>query len=128
LLTADGGTLIWISSAQEGYRNYPHLPEHIGSSLEDLEKLLAARLAADPLSAATGLMIGRMKERIQIVLVSEGLSRADADRMGVSYSADVETAIKAAVTHLAPAERANCVAVAPLAGVVLPLFSKESLC
>ena len=125
LLTADGGTLVWVTSAQEGYANFPRLPEYIGSSPEMLKRLLETEPLIDPLSVATGFMIGRMKQRIRIVLVSDGLKPKDAARMDLPYYPCVESAIADAVNRLPLTKRAGCVAVIPQAGIVLPVFEEE---
>lgn len=125
LLTADGGTLVWVTSAQEGYANFPRLPEYIGSSPEMLKRLLETEPLTDPLSVATGFMIGRMKQRIRIVLVSDGLKPKDAARMDLPYYPCVESAIADAVNRLPLTKRAGCVAVIPQAGIVLPVFEEE---
>lgn len=128
LLTADGGTLIWVTSAPEGTLNYPHLPDYIGSPPDKLRRQFETGPIIDPLSAATGLMIGRMKQRVRIVLVSEGLKPEDAARMDLPYYPSVEPAVADAVNYLPPAERARSVAVIPQAGIVLPIFEVDRIC
>lgn len=47
------------------------------------------------MACALGILIGRMKRRIQIGLVSSGLSPSDAHRMGFIYYHSIEAAISA---------------------------------
>jgi nickel-dependent lactate racemase len=121
LLTADGGTLVWVTHAQQGYSGYPLLPGYIGSPPDRLKRSLDAGECEDAMSAATGVMIGRMKQRIRIALASEGLTPADAEVMGVDHFASVESAVTEAVNCLPPPERPGSVAVVPQAGIILPL-------
>jgi hypothetical protein len=107
----------------QGYSGYPLLPGYIGSSPEGLKRSLDAGECDDTLSAATGVMIGRMKQRIRIALVSDGLTPADAAVMGLDYFASVESAVAQAVYRLPPSERLGSVAIAPQAGIILPLRS-----
>jgi lactate racemase len=123
LLTADGGTLVWVTHAPEGYSGHPLLPGYIGSPPEDLKRNLDAGECAEAMSAATGVMIGRMKNRIRIALVSSGLTSADAEVMGLDHFTSVEPAVATAVNRLPPSERPGSVAAIPQAGLILPLRS-----
>jgi lactate racemase len=123
LLTADGGTLVWVTQALQGYIGHPLLPGYIGCAPEGLKRGLDAGECEDAMSAATGVMIGRMKQRIHIVLVSDGLTPADAAVMGLDHFSSVESAITQAVNRLPPLEQFGSVAIAPQAGIILPLRS-----
>ena len=73
------------------------------------------------MQAATGVLWGTLRRRIRLMLVSAGLTAADAASMRAEYFANVEAAMKAAVARLPVAEQAEAVAVIPQAGVVLPI-------
>ena len=122
LLTRDGGTLIWVTSAPEGHGGYPHLIDAMEKSPAELQHLLDSGCSDDPKSAATALQIGRMKHRLQIRLVSEGLTARQAARMGIGWAEFVDDAVMDAVMRLLPEERDGCVVVVPQAGFVLPVF------
>ncbi len=123
LLTADGGDLIVVSQAGEGYQAYPRLPEYIAAEPENLKSLLDREKVSDLKSAATGVMLGRMKKRIRISLVSPGLSAEDARQMGFGYYPSEESAIEEIVNRLPSDERRGSVGVLTHAGLVLPLIN-----
>jgi nickel-dependent lactate racemase len=125
LLTADGGTLIMVTAAPEGNSSYPLLPGYIGRPPAEVIAEIESGAAAEALQAATGVMYRRLLERINLALVSPGLTPADAHSMGVPYFASVEAAVKAAVLALPPAARPGCVAVLSHGGVVLPVVEEE---
>jgi nickel-dependent lactate racemase len=124
LLTAQGGTLIWLTDAREGSRGYPLLPKYIGANPADVKKALDDGNIDDPKSAATGYLVGQMKKRIHISLVSPGLTLADAEIMGISYYQTAEAAIEAAAARLSSSARQRAVGVLPQAGLVLPRLRK----
>lgn len=125
LLTADQGSLVWATQSPEGAQNVPLLPQYIGGQPEDLRDCLDEGEILDPKAAATGMMIGRKKQRIQISLVSAGLTRTDAQRMGLCDYPTVEEAVAQAVNRLPESERRESVAVIPQAGIIIPRFPVE---
>jgi len=123
LATADGGSLVWVTQAPEGNSNYPLLPEYIGRDPDVLKRELDAGIAADPKSAATGIMVGRIKRRVRLVLVSSDLTRVDAREMGIDFFASVEEAIQDALHRLPVGQRQGSLVILPEAGIVLPITS-----
>ena len=75
------------------------------------------------LGAVAGVIIARLKERVNLVLVSDGLTAADAHTMGVTRFDSVAAAVSDAVAALPEAEQAGSVAVIPQAGIILPLMN-----
>lgn len=124
LVTANGGALIMVTAAPEGNSNYTLLPDYIGQNPEQLQAAIEAGHTEDDKQAATGVMFGKLKQRVRLALVSAGLSRVDAERMGVAYFATVEDAVCEAVLSLPESERRGAVAVLPEGGVVLPVVSQ----
>jgi lactate racemase len=122
LLTNDGGTLILLTQAPEGNSTYPLYPSYIGMNPEDLKSNLDDGKVEDLKLAANGILIGQMKKRVNISLVSSGLTRADADMMGFSHYRTVEEAVAEALTKLPEHERSRSIAVLPQAGITLPIF------
>lgn len=120
-MTADGGTLVIVTAAPEGNSNYPLVPDYTGRAAEELRQAIRAGTAADAKQASAGAMFGNLRQRIHFMLVSDGLSRADADAMQMPFFASVEDAVAAAVAHLPESERQASVAVIPQAGIVLPI-------
>lgn len=121
LLTADGGDLIVVSQAHEGYQAYPRLPEYIAAEPEGLKSLLDREKVSDLKSAATGVMLGRMKKRIRISLVSSGLSAEDVRLMGFGYYPSEESALEEIINRLPLEQRQGSLGILTHAGLVLPL-------
>jgi nickel-dependent lactate racemase len=127
LLTADGGSLILLTAAREGSQQTPLLPGYIGADPQNLMRSLDSGAAADLKSAATGLMVSHIKERIHISLVSDGLTRTEVQLMGLSYFKSVEGALEQAVGGLQPAEKTGSIGVIPEAGLVLPVIDHQAV-
>ena len=121
LVTADGGTMILVTAAPEGNSSYGLVPHYAGIDPDLLRAEILSGRVADAMQAATGVLWGSLRRRIRLMLVSAGLTAADAASMRAEYFADVEAAMKAAVARLPAAEQAGAVAVIPQAGVVLPI-------
>lgn len=121
LLTANGGTLVLVTQAEEGNSNYPLFPHYIGRDPDELKVKLDASEVEDPKAAASGVLIGRMKQRFNLALVSDGLTQADANIMGISYYDTVEAAIEAEVARLPKSDQPGAVGVFTHAGIMLPM-------
>lgn len=121
LVTADGGTLILVTAAPEGNSSYGLVPHYAGIDPDLLRAEILSGRVADAMQAATGVLWGSLRRRTRLMLVSAGLTAADAASMRAEYFADVETAVTAAVARLPAAEQAGAVALIPQAGVVLPI-------
>ena len=124
LLTADGGTLILLTEAREGSRGYPLLPAYIGANPADLKKMLDSGKTDDPKAAATGVLVGKMKQRFQISLVSDGLTASAAELMGMSYYGSAEAAVESAIARLPKPARQGAIGVLTQAGLALPVLCK----
>lgn len=122
LLTADGGSLVLLAYASEGAQQTPLLLEYIGSDPSHLMRRLVSGGCDDPKAAATGIMVGRIKQRIRISLVSHGLDRTDARLMGLPYFKSVQDAVGHAVGRLQPTDKPDSIGVIPNAGLVLPVI------
>ena len=121
LVTADGGTLVLVTAAPEGNSTYGLVPYYAGIDPDLLRADILSGRVADAMQAATGVLWGSLRRRIRLMLVSAGLTAADAASMRAEYFANVEAAVKAALARLPAAEQAGAAAVIPQAGVVLPI-------
>lgn len=126
LMTANGGTLILVTQASEGNSTYPLYPSYIGSDPDSLTRELCAGRAEDPKAAVGGIIIGHIKRRINIALVSNGLTARDAGIMGIAFFDTVDAAIENALSKLPEVEREGAVAVLSHAGVLLPQLSQAT--
>ncbi len=125
LLTQDGGTLVLLTVANEGHSNYPLLPMYIGQDPETLLTELETGETTDLKAAATGILVGRMRSRIRLALVSQGLTQKDAMVMGFDWYPDLALALEREVSRIPIAKRHACVALIPQAGVTLPLLPRQ---
>ena len=125
LLTADGGTLILVVAAEEGNSSYPLLPECIGQDPDALRASLSSGSIGDPKAAISGIFFGLMKRRVQLAIVSSGLTQLDASKMGIPLYPTVEPALEAALSRLPPPERRGAVAVLAHGGTTLPLLPRD---
>lgn len=122
LVAEDGGTLIWVTAAPEGNSTYPLVPVYAGRDGGELIREIREGRAEDPKQAVAGVQFTTLKARLNLALVSTGLSHTDARSMGIAYHRSVEEAVTEAVERLTPSERKGSVAVIPQAGIILPLL------
>lgn len=119
MMTDDGGTLILVTHCQEGNNTHPLVADYMGLDPEQLIHELQSGLAEDPVACALAVPLSRMKRRIKFGLVSSGLNKTEAERMGFVYYETVETAVKEV---LKPQGNNSAVAVLTHGGVTLPMI------
>ena len=122
LITDDGGTLIAVTAAPEGNSTYPLVPGYIGRGADGVKREIETGTALDDKQAATGVMFRTLMRRVRLVLVSEGLTAADARTMGIDYYSSVEAAAAAEIDRLPIGARAGAMGIVPQAGIVLPVI------
>jgi len=122
LITDDGGTLIAVTAAPEGNSTYPLVPGYIGRDADAVKREIETGTALDDKQAATGVMFRTLMRRVRLVLVSEGLTAADARTMGIDYYSSVEAAAAAEIDRLPIGARAGAMGIVPQAGIVLPVI------
>lgn len=122
LITDDGGTLIAVTAAPEGNSTYPLVPGYIGRDADEVKREIETGTALDDKQAATGVLFRTLMRRIRLVLVSEGLTAADARTMGIDYYPSVDTAVAAEIDRLPIGTRAGAIGLVPQAGIVLPVI------
>ncbi len=118
LMTEDGGTLILVTHCREGNDTHPQYAEYIGRDPEQLLQELAEGVAEDPIACALAIPICRIRQRVRVVLVSQGLSGKDAYRMGFSYCPSLESALACALRE----RQGMAVGVLTHGGTSLPLL------
>ncbi len=120
----DGGTMILVGETPERHSVYPMMPHHIGADPEALKRNFDADKVTERVSAIFAIGIGRFKRRFDMALVSSGLTKADADIMGLGYYDSVEAAVTSAGT--AKSDDAPYIGVLTHGGMTLPLLTEES--
>jgi nickel-dependent lactate racemase len=118
-LVEDGGALLLVTPCPEGINVHPLYADYMNRDPDELQRELDAGQAADPNACAGAIQIGRMKRRIRFGLVSTGLSRDDAARMGFAYYDTIADAIEAESRR---AENGFAIGVMTHGGVTLPLL------
>ncbi len=119
LMTADAGTLILVADCCEGNTTHPLVADYMGSDPTRLIQALDADSAEDPVACALAVPLSRMRQRVDLALVSSGLTPDVADRMGAALYATVEEALDAALKRQGPDA---AVGVLTHGGVTLPLL------
>jgi nickel-dependent lactate racemase len=94
LMTADQGTLLLVSPCPEGTKTHPRFSDYLGRDPDQLLRELQSGRLEDPVAAAVAVPLCRIKKRIQIGVVSSGLSPSDGARMGFRYYESLEAALK----------------------------------
>lgn len=122
-ITEDDGTLIVLTAAEEACSTYPLLPREIGREPEDMLKELQQSISQDPKQTATGVMVARLRRRIHLVLVSEGLTSEEAGLMKIPLFRSVEEAVADSISKLPLSRRSFSLAVLPQAGILLPILA-----
>jgi nickel-dependent lactate racemase len=98
MLVKDGGTLILLIPAPEGIApDHPQLVEFGTTSAEEVMKLVDAGEVADGVAAATYLAFERTRRRVNVILVSDGVSCAEAGKIGISATTSFADAFSAAL-------------------------------
>jgi nickel-dependent lactate racemase len=123
LITAPDGTMVLVTAAPEGHSTYQLVPHYTGRDTDELRREIQSGWVEDANQAVAGVIIGRLKERVNLVLVSDGLTATHAQAMGITHSESVEAAVSDAVTGLPDAEQAGSVAIIPQAGIILPMVN-----
>ena len=93
LLVRDGGTMILVTPCPDGVVHNHDLLSYMSSSPETLLEAMAGGRTPDRAAAAVGVRIGMILRRIRVVVVSDGLTRADIEGLGFRPSAGLQEAI-----------------------------------
>jgi len=124
LAVRKGGVVILITSCPEGISvSHPEVLELGYQTFEEVDQKVR-RGAIKKLTVAAHLVhVGRViKERAMGILVSPGISKEEAERLGFIYARDPQEALDIAFSHLS---RDAKVAVLQRGGEILP-FIKDS--
>jgi nickel-dependent lactate racemase len=123
LAVRDGGTLILLTPCKEGIGPHPQYADYCGE--DDCERLAQEALCgrvAEPIAVSAAVAIAKMRRRMKIWIVSDGLTVADAARMKCRHFADANEALTVALREHGP--RAQ-VAVFPDGINTVPMIDPE---
>src|ERR1035437_9741086 len=97
MVVKDGGTLILLIPAPEGIApDHTQLVDFGTASAEEVLALVAQGKVADEVAAATYLAFDRTRRRINIILVSDGITHSEAAKIGISATTSFPEALTAA--------------------------------
>ena len=87
-LVDEGGTIILVSPNYEGVGPHPELHEYMGDD-DAHSKLEKAKnddsIPGDRLAMSVGTAMSKMRMRREIIMVSDGITKADADACKIGY-------------------------------------------
>lgn len=102
LLLRDGGTLVLLTPCPEGVVQNHDLLGYMRFSPVELLRQLQGFQAQDRAAAAAALRVGLVAKRIKVVVVSDGLSKADAAGLGFAHVEDLQRAVDEALAAYGP--------------------------
>jgi nickel-dependent lactate racemase len=119
----DGGTLIVVAPNPEGVAdNHPNLLEMGYRPYGEVVRMVEAGKIADVVGAAILADIAQIVDRADCVLVSPGITREEAERLGFRYAATAQDALALAFERQGGGAS---VAVLRHGGQILPLVEGE---
>ncbi len=100
LMTREGGTLILVTPCPEGVATqHPIVLELGDASPAEVQRKMKQMDPADLIGAATHMAIGAVRDRVKVVVVSDGLKEEEMRGLGFQYAPDLEEALKAALAR-----------------------------
>jgi nickel-dependent lactate racemase len=97
MVVKDGGTLILLIPAPEGIApDHTQLVDFGTASAAEVMALVAQGKVADEVAAATYLAFDRTRRRVNIMLVSDGVTHSEAAKIGISATTSFPEALNAA--------------------------------
>ncbi len=97
MLVKDGGTLILVIPAPEGIApDHPYMVELGVTPGDEVQRLVKAGQVSDGVGAATYLALDQTRKRIEIILVSDGISQEEAAKIGLTATPEFEEALSRA--------------------------------
>ena len=93
----DGGFLILVTPCYEGVGPHPEYIDYMGNN--EPEKLIketreSKKITEGVLPLAVGLAVARVRKRINIAVISDGLSKEDIEKSGFLYFKTIENAVQ----------------------------------
>jgi len=100
LMTREGGTLILVTPCPEGVASqHPILLQLGDAPPAEVQRRMKEMEPTDLIGAATQMAIGAVRERVEVVIVSDGLKEEEARRLGFQYAPHLQEALEAALTR-----------------------------
>jgi nickel-dependent lactate racemase len=110
MVVKDGGTLILLIPAPEGIApDHTQLVDFGTASAAEVLALVAQGTVADEVAAATYLAFDRTRRRINIILVSDGITHSETAKIGISATTSFPEALSAAFARHGQSARVGVV-------------------
>lgn len=94
IVLRDGGTLILATPCPEGVsKTHPEVIELAGLTPEEIDRRVKGGIVRDLVGAANAMVWSKVRSRIRVVIVSDGLDERDVRTMGFEWYGDLEEAI-----------------------------------
>ncbi len=122
MVTEDGGVLILAARCPEGVGAHPLFAPYIGSDPDALCRELEEGRVEDPVAGALGAILGRIRRRIRLALVSPGLEACVAEAMGCVSYPTVDAALQEVLKAV---PKGPSLGILTHGGVTLPVLNKD---
>lgn len=100
LMVKPGGTVILAAPCREGVSpEHPVLMELGAQPPRDVFDMTARKEIEDEIGATAHIKIGIMREMAKVILVSQGVTQAEAEHLGFRFAENLETAIDMALSE-----------------------------
>lgn len=98
ILVKDGGTIIVVTPCPEGVAvTHPEIFDLMKMTPEEVDKAINLGQVSDVVAASLAIAWGNVRKRADIVIVSDGISREDAEKLGFGYAENIDNAIENAL-------------------------------
>ena len=124
LLAKDGGTIVLVTPCPEGIGPHSEFATYVGD--DDPEKLAERAFAGefkDPYVVAGGVTLGRMRRRVRVAIVSDGLDGSTCQRMKMRHFSSPQLAVDWALASHGSHARLSVI---PFGAETLPLVTELS--
>lgn len=96
LVAKDGGLIILVSPCSEGVGEHGSFRDLIFQDYDSIEKLIASG-SVDKISAAAALAVALVRQRVEVWMVTQGITEEDCKKMRFRRFSSVAQAVKAAI-------------------------------
>lgn len=94
----EGGSIIEVAPCYEGISvSHPEVLDFLAHSSDEIAAMLSDGSIENVVAGAVSMAWARMRERVDIALISEGIGREDTLALGFAYHKTVEEALQAAL-------------------------------